>query len=148
MVRELSPTQLSEGRAPDGAMLVESYPGFDESIVAVEQRARITGYHLTRANAATDLQTEQWVLAFSLDGEGTRLFCHVTRDNVGNRLAIPLDNRVLTAPVINEPICGGTGQISGNFTAQSANELAVMLNAGALPAPLLVIDERIVGNPN
>jgi preprotein translocase subunit SecD len=106
----------------------------------------MTSEHLDRANPSTDAQTGEWVLAFALDREGARLFCRITRDNVGERFAILLDNRVLTAPRINEPICGGSGQISGNFTAQSASELAIMLNAGALPAPLILIDERIAGN--
>lgn len=148
VVRELTPERLSEGRAPAGAMLVEPYPGFeDASVEAVEQRARMTGDRLTRAFPSTDPQTGEWVLSFSLDTQGTRLFCRITRDNVGKRFAILLDNRVLTAPRINEPICGGSGQISGNFTAQTASELAIMLNAGALPAPLLLIDERIDDNP-
>ena len=66
----------------------------------------------------------------------------MTREYTGQRFAILLDNQVLTAPTINEPICGGSGQITGNFTAESANELAVMLRAGALPAPLTVIEQR------
>ena len=144
LVRQLAP----DGRAPAGATLVEPYPGFDESFVAIEPRAQLTGEHLVRVDPRMDPQTEEWVLAFELDREGTRLFCRITRDNVGERFAILLDNRVLTAPVIQEPICGGSGQISGNFTAQAASDLAIMLNAGALPAPLLLIDERIVGNPN
>lgn len=140
LVRELAP----EGRAPAGAMLVEPYPGSDASIEAVEQRARLTGEHIARAFPSTDPQTGEWTLSFGLDREGTRLFCRITRDHVGERFAILLDNRVLTAPRINEPICGGSGQISGNFTAQSANEMVMMLNTGALPAPLVLIDERIV----
>lgn len=144
MVREHAP----EGGAPVGAILVQPYPGFDALAVAVEQRARLTGAHLASAYPQRDELTGEWVLAFTLNREGTRLFCRITRDNVGKRFAILLDNRVLTSPVINEPICAGTGRISGNFTAQSANELSVMLSAGALPAPLLLVDERIVGNPN
>ena len=73
---------------------------------------------------------------FRLDSEGARLFCRITRQHTNDRFAILLDNQVLTAPTINEPICGGSGQISGNFTPQSASELALMLNAGALPTPL------------
>jgi protein-export membrane protein SecD len=84
-------------------------------------------------------------MAFTLDSQGTRIFCRVSREHTGHQFAILLDNQALTAPVINEPICGGTGQISGNFTAESANSLAIMLNAGALPAPLNVIEQRSVG---
>jgi protein-export membrane protein SecD len=84
-------------------------------------------------------------LAFQLDGAGSRIFCRITSEYVNQRFAILLDNQVLTAPTINEPICGGSGQISGNFTPESASELALMLNAGALPTPLTVIEERTVG---
>ena len=110
----------------------------------VERRPRFTGERLTRASPSTDPQTGEFVLSFALDSEGTTLFCRITRENTGNRFAILLDNQVLTAPRINEPICGGTGQISGNFTAESANNLAIMLRAGALPAPLSVVEQRSV----
>jgi protein-export membrane protein SecD len=143
LVRELAP----EGRAPAGAMLAAPYPGVDASVEAVEQRARLTGEHIARAYPSIDPRTGEWVVGFAFNREGTRLFCRITRDNVGERFAILIDNRVLTAPQINEPICSGTGQISGNFTAQSANELVILLNAGALPAPLVLIDERIDSNP-
>src|SRR5690606_35787492 len=102
------------------------------------------GEHLIRANPATDPQTSEFVLSFRLDSQGSRIFCRITRQYVNQRFEILLDNQVLTAPRINEPICGGQGQISGNFTPQSASELALMLNAGALPTPLSVIDERTV----
>ena len=69
----------------------------------------------------------------------------ITEDNVGNPFAIVLDGKVLSAPVIREPITGGAGQISGNFTVQQASDLAALLRAGALPAPLTVIEERTVG---
>ncbi len=85
-----------------------------------------------------------WVLSFRLDDQGTRRFCRITQENVGQRFAILLDGRILTAPTIQEPICGGSGQITGSFTAQSASELADMINGGALPVPLQVIDERTV----
>lgn len=144
MVREVSPEDAAAGRLPPGAMVVGPYPNSGGSSEVVERRARLTGESLTRANPSTDGQTNEFVLAFQLDSEGSRIFCRITRDNTGQRFAILLDNQVLTAPRINEPICGGSGQISGNFTAQSANELAVMLRAGALPVPLTVIDERTV----
>lgn len=69
-------------------------------------------------------------------------FCRITREHQGERFAILLDDRVITAPRINEPICGGTGQISGNFTAESANELALILRANALPAPFRIVEEH------
>jgi protein-export membrane protein SecD len=124
--------------------VVQPYPQGNGTPEIVERRPRFTGERLVRANPSTDSQTGEFVLSFQLDSEGSRIFCRITRENTGNRFAILLDNQVLTAPRINEPICGGSGQISGNFTAESANNLAVMLRAGALPAPLTVIDERTV----
>ncbi len=144
LVREVSPEEASQGRLPPGTMLVQPYPEIGSSTEVVERRPRLTGEHLTRANPSTDPQTNQFVLAFRLDSEGSRIFCRITREYVNQRFAILLDNQVLTAPTINEPICGGSGQISGNFTPESASELALMLNAGALPTPLTVIDERTV----
>ncbi len=145
MVREVDPQDAAAGRIPPGAMVVQPYPTIGDGSEVVERRPRFTGERLTRANPSTDPRTNEFVLAFALDSEGTRLFCRITRDNTGKRFAILLDNQVLTAPRINEPICGGSGQISGNFTAETANELAVMLKAGALPTPLSVIEERTVG---
>jgi protein-export membrane protein SecD len=144
MVREVSPEDAAVGRIPPGAMVVQPYPNSRGTTEVVERRPRFTGERLVRANPSTDPQTGEFVLSFALDSEGSRIFCRITRDFTGQRFAILLDNQVLTAPTINEPICGGTGQISGNFTAESANELAVMLRAGALPVPLTVIEERTV----
>ena len=131
-------------RSAATVMTVESYPGMDEAPVTVERRPQFTGERLQRADPQFDSQQSEWVLAFQLDGPGTRQFCRITQRHTGERFAILLDNMVLTAPTINEPICGGTGQISGRFTAQTANELAIMLNAGALPAPLTVVEQRAV----
>jgi protein-export membrane protein SecD len=144
LVREVSPEEAAAGRLPPGTMAVQPYPQLGGTPEVVERRPRLTGEHLTRANPSTDSQTNEFVLSFQLDSEGSRIFCRITRDYVNQRFAILLDNQVLTAPRINEPICGGSGQISGNFTAESANELAVMLRAGALPAPLSVIEQRSV----
>ncbi|MEC9368047.1 MAG: protein translocase subunit SecD, partial [Pseudomonadota bacterium] len=79
------------------------------------------------------------------DSAGAKRFGRVTQENVGRPFAIILDNKVISAPVIREPILGGTGQISGNFTVQQANDLAVLLRSGALPAKLTIIEERTVG---
>ncbi len=144
MVREVSPEESAAGQIPPGTMVVQPYPQSQGTPEVVERRPRFTGERLTRANPSTDQQTGEFVLSFALDRQGTTQFCRITRENTGQRFAILLDNLVLTAPRINEPICGGTGQISGNFTAETANNLAVMLRAGALPAPLSVIDERTV----
>lgn len=135
------------GERAGGVMTVPPYPGMEERSgpVTVERRVQFTGERLQRANPSTDSQTGEYVLSFQLDGQGTRQFCRITREHTGERFAILLDDQVLTAPTINEPICGGSGQISGGFTAKSSNELAIMLRAGALPAPLNVIEQRSVG---
>jgi protein-export membrane protein SecD len=144
LVRELSPEDAAAGRLPPGTMQVAPYPQIGNNPEVVERRPRLTGEHLTRATPTTDGQTGEFVLSFQLDSQGSTIFCRITRDYVNQRFAILLDNQVLTAPTINEPICGGSGQISGNFTAETANELAVMLRAGALPAPLSVVEQRSV----
>ena len=113
--------------------------------IAVRRRVEVDGANLTDARAGQNSQTGQWVVNFTFDSIGTRRFAEISRANVGHPFAIVLDDKVISAPVINEPITGGRGQISGNFTAASANELAVLLRAGALPAPLTVVEERSVG---
>lgn len=144
LVREVSPEDAAAGRLPPGTMSVPPYPQIGNNTEVVERRPRLTGESLTDARASTDGQTGEFVLSFQLDSQGSSIFCRITRDYVNQRFAILLDNQVLTAPSINEPICGGSGQISGSFTAQSASDLAVMLRAGALPAPLSVIEQRSV----
>ncbi|RVT95317.1 protein translocase subunit SecD [Rhodovarius crocodyli] len=112
---------------------------------AVRRRVEVDGANLSDARAGQDGRTNEWVVNFSFDSVGTRRFADVTRQNTGRPFAIVLDDKVITAPVIREPITGGRGQISGSFNARSANDLAVLLRAGALPAPLTVIEERTVG---
>ncbi len=113
--------------------------------VAVRTRVDVDGADLTDARAATDQQTGQWVVNFTFNAVGARRFADVTRANVGRPFAIVLDGKVISSPVIREPITGGRGQISGNFNAQSASDLALLLRAGALPAPLTVIEENTIG---
>ena len=104
--------------------------------IAVLRAASVDGADLTDARAGTNPESGEWVVNFSFNAVGARKFADITRANVGQRFAIVLDNKVISAPVIREPITGGRGQISGNFTATSATDLAVLLRAGALPAPL------------
>lgn len=145
MVREVSPEEAAAGQLPPGTMAVPPYAEMNQGrSEVVERRPRFTGDRLENASVSTDPQTGEFVLAFSLDNQGDRLFCTITQRFTGQRFAILLDNQVLTAPTINEPICGGRGQISGSFTAESAAELALMLRAGALPVPLTVIEQRTV----
>ena len=112
-------------------------------IIRVQKEALITGDMLEDAYP-TDSQG-QVAIGFKLDGVGARKFCEVTRANVGRPFAIVLDEEILSAPVIQTAICGGQGVITGNFNYASAGELATLLRAGALPAPLAVVEERSVG---
>lgn len=110
----------------------------------VERRAVISGEMLANASPGFN-QGGQAVINFRFNNIGARRFCDVTRENVNKPFAIVLDEEVLSAPSIREPICGGQGQISGNFSVQEANDLALLLRAGALPAPMHVVEERTVG---
>ncbi|MDR0780614.1 MAG: protein translocase subunit SecD [Pseudomonadales bacterium] len=111
----------------------------------LEPTVAMEGRHVSDARVGYDTNTTQPVVNFRLDGEGGRIFGDMTRLNIGRQLAIVLDDVVISAPAIRGVIGGGSGQISGGFTAREASDLAVMLRAGALPAALKVIEERTVG---
>src|SRR5690606_19529020 len=111
----------------------------------VQDRVELSGDRLTDARAAFDPQTNEPVVNFRFDTAGASRFAQITQANVGRPFAIVLDDKVLSAPVIRQPITGGSGQISGNFSVEEANTLSALLRAGALPAKLTVIEERTVG---
>jgi len=111
----------------------------------VESRAKITGDELAEAGSGFAHQTGEPIVTFRFNQKGSRIFADFTSESVGRPFAIVLDDTVLSAPVIREPIIGGAGQISGDFTAQTANDLAVLLSAGALPASFEFVEERTVG---
>ena len=111
----------------------------------VKKQVLVSGGDLTDAQPGFDQRTGEPIVSFRFNTTGSRKFAQATSENVGQPFAIILDNEVISAPVIREPITGGSGQISGNFTVQSANDLAILLRAGALPAPLTPIEERTVG---
>jgi len=113
--------------------------------VVVERRILVSGDGLTDASQGFDQQTGQPVVNFRFDSVGARQFGDVTKERVGHRFAIVLDQEILTDPVINSVILGGSGYITGSFTTQTANDLAILLRAGALPAPLKQLEERSVG---
>ncbi|TCT34825.1 protein translocase subunit SecDF [Martelella mediterranea] len=133
-----------ESRPPAGDELVYS---MDDPPVpyVIEKRALISGEQLVDAKAGFDQRTNEPVVNIRFDSRGAQRFAQATQQNVGRPFAIVLDNQVVSAPVINEPILGGQAQISGSFTVQGANDLAVLLRAGALPATLTVVEERTVG---
>jgi SecD/SecF fusion protein len=111
----------------------------------VLDRVELSGDRLTDARAAFEQQTQQPIVTFRFDSAGATRFAQITQANVGRPFAIVLDNKVLSAPVIQTPITGGSGQISGSFTPQETTTLAALLRAGSLPAKLTVIEERTVG---
>ncbi len=129
---------------PPGCELFESTEE-DEPPVLAETRALLSGDDLADAQPAFDQQTNQPVVTFRFNARGGRLFADATQQNVGRRFAVVLDDKYITAPVIRSAILGGSGQIEGNFTVESAQNLAVLLRAGALPADLEIVEERTVG---
>ena len=138
----MSAAQAESAGVPPGYLLLPSADGGNELI---NENVELGGENLTNAQPAFDQQTGRSVVSFTFDTRGAIIFGEVTSKNVGKRFAIVLDEQVITAPVIQSAITGGSGQISGNFTPQTANDLAVLLRAGALPATLDVVEERSVG---
>ncbi len=111
----------------------------------VKEQTLLTGAHLTDARVQIDQQFNEPFVSIEFDRKGARTFERITGENVKRRLAIVLDDKVYSAPVIQERIPGGTARITGNFTTQEAHDLAIVLRAGALPAPVKIIEERTVG---
>ncbi len=140
----VSPDQAQAGRVPPESEVLMSTSSPKVPYV-IKKQVLVSGGDLTDAQPGFDQRTSEPVVNFRFNTAGSRKFSQATTENVGQPFAIVLDNEVISAPVIREPITGGSGQISGNFTVQSANDLAVLLRAGALPAPLTVIEERTVG---
>ena len=117
--------------------------GIEEATVS--KRIIISGDNLLDAQPQMDTQTNQTIVSFSLDRVGAKRFGKATSTGIGKQLAIVLDGKIISAPVIRDTIASGSGQISGGFTFQSATDLALLLRSGALPAPLNIIEERTVG---
>jgi preprotein translocase subunit SecD len=135
------PNQVAQGRAPPGSQVLPMADG--NGAIAVQRRVMVSGEQLVNAKQGFD-QDGQPIVDISFNTAGARRFGRVTQENVGKPFAIILDDKVLSAPNINEPILGGRAQISGSFTVESANQLAVSLASGKLPVKLNVIEERTV----
>ncbi|NCP18289.1 MAG: protein translocase subunit SecD [Erythrobacter sp.] len=145
--QEALPSDVAQGIAPPGSEIypfAAGTPGEGTSI-AVRRLGGIQGDNLTNASAGVDPQNNQNVVNIQFDSQGGQRFAQLTTQNVGKPFAIILDGEVLSAPNINEPIRGGAAQISGSFTADSANALAISLRSGALPVDLSIVEERTVG---
>ena len=136
--------QALQGRVPpDSEVLMSSTS--PKTPYVIKKQVLVSGADLTDAQPGFDQRTGEPIVSFRFNTSGSRKFAQATSENVGQPFAIVLDNEVISAPVIREPITGGSGQISGSFTVQAANDLAILLRAGALPAPLTIIEERTVG---
>ncbi len=144
-----TPDQLTSGRAPAGSQILPYSPDagaqYKGGRIAVQRRVMISGDQLLDAQQGYDQTNNSPVVNIRFDGAGGRRFAKVTQENTGKPFAIILDGQVLSAPNINEPILGGSAQISGNFTVDSANQLAIALRSGKLPIALKVVEERTVG---
>ena len=143
MVDDEDTISLKTNRAPFGKIIVADFYN-PEIKYLVEKKSRVGGENLVDAKASFDPQ-EGHAVSFRFDTTGAQKFGKATSENVGKRFAVILDGVVITAPVINTAITGGSGIITGNFTSQEAADLSVLLRAGALPAPLSIIEERSVG---
>ncbi len=141
------PENVQAGVAPAGSQIFPYAAGSPQEgrFEAVRRLGGIRGDSLTGAQAGVDPQNNQNVVNITFDAQGGAKFAKLTTENVGKPFAIILDNQILSAPNINEPILGGRAQISGSFTTESANNLAIALRSGALPVPLQVVEERTVG---
>jgi preprotein translocase subunit SecD len=140
------PADVAQGRAPVGSEILP-YPSSHTGmpVIAVKRQVMVSGDELTDAQQGFDQQNNQPIVNIRFNGSGGRKFGRVTSENVNRPFAIILDGKVLSAPNINEPILGGSAQISGNFTVESANQLAIALRSGKLPVALTVVEERTVG---
>ncbi len=146
MVDQTTPVdQAQQGQIPPESELLTGSKSEGGVPYLIERRVLVSGEDLTDAQPGFDQRNGEPIVTFRFNNNGARRFAAVTQENVGRPFAIVLDNEVISAPVIREPILGGSGQISGNFTVESANDLAILLRAGALPAPLTIIEERTVG---
>jgi preprotein translocase subunit SecD len=135
------PNQVAQGRAPPGSQVLPMADG--SGAIAVQRRVMVSGEQLVKATQGFD-QDGQPIVDITFNAAGARRFGRVTQENVNKPFAIILDDKVLSAPNINEPILGGRAQISGSFTVESANQLAISLASGKLPVKLNVVEERTV----
>ncbi len=148
---EVHPTMTAEearqGRVPSGYRIYAASDRGDEQGVSyiLRETPVVPGENLVDAQPGFDQRTNEPIISFRFDQAGARRFGRFTQEHVGRPFAIVLDDKVLSAPVIREPILGGSGQISGSFTVESANTLAVQLRSGALPVKLTIAEERTVG---
>jgi preprotein translocase subunit SecD len=141
----MTPQQALETRPPPESEIVYGSKAEGRQPYLLEKRVIVSGEELIDAQPGFDQRTSEPVVNFRFNSSGARKFAVVTQENVGRPFAIVLDDEVISAPYIRDAITQGAGQISGSFTVESANNLSILLRAGALPAKLTVIEQRVVG---
>jgi preprotein translocase subunit SecD len=138
----MPPEQALAGTPPTGS---EVLPGFkDRKPYLVAKESALDGADISDAAPGFAPGTKDPIVSFHFNGRGTRRFAHLTEENIGKPVAIALDDKVISAPVIREPITGGSVQISGNFTLEEANSIAMLLRAGSLPGHLTLIEQQVI----
>ncbi len=140
------PSDVEQGIAPPGSQIFPYAEGSDfiGQSVAVRRLGGISGSNLINAQQGFDQQSNEAIVSIQFDQQGGARFAKLTQENVNKPFAIILDGKVLSAPNINEPILGGSAQISGSFTVETANQLAISLRSGALPVDLTVVEESTI----
>ncbi len=141
---QTTPEDAQQGRLPTGYSVFPSEDGYADNYL-LRSDPVVQGEQLKDAQPGQDNRTGEWIISFRFDQSGARTFGKFTSENVGRPFAIVLDGKVLSAPVIREPILGGSGQISGRFSPESSTTLALQLRSGALPTKLTIVEERTVG---
>lgn len=137
----MSPEQAQSGTPPAGT---EVLLGFKDKLPYLVKASVLDGDDISYAGPGVASSTKEPIASFRFNGRGTRRFAHITAENIGKPFAIVLEDRVLSAPVIREPITGGSGQISGNFSLEEANSIAMLLRAGSLPGRLGLVEQQVV----
>lgn len=138
----MSPEQAQSGTPPEGSEVLLGFK--DKRPYLVAKDSALDGDDISDAAPGFATGTKDPVASFRFNGRGARRFAHVTEENVGKPFAIVLDDKVISAPVIREPITGGSVQISGNFTLEEANSVAMQLRAGALPGHLTLVEQQVI----
>jgi protein-export membrane protein SecD len=138
----ISVNEARQTRIPSRSEIISDTDGFEYLVM---KKVLVSGERLVDAQASFDQATNAPIVNFRFDTLGGKYFAKATSENVGKPFAIILDNEVISAPVIRTPILGGSGQIEGGFTVEEANNLSILLRAGALPAPLEILEEKTIG---
>ncbi len=144
---DVDPARVAKGLLPAGTELLPMVgkDGGEGTPILVDKEASLTGEYITDAAPMSDQRTHEWYVRMNFNNRGAALFERITDENKGKRMAIVLDGKVRSAPVIQEKIGGGVASITGRFTSQEAQDLSLVLRAGSLPAPVTILEERTVG---